>query len=126
MDLLRAGRSLYLSERPGAAPHLWLVLTDPHGNPPEVVLTMVRTRKRFTDDTVILNVGDHPFVKHESCVHYSDAQRFSVAAIMQRAAEGHCELRADMTSALLARVRQGLRDSPFTVYAIKDYCAGRW
>lgn len=126
MHLVRAGSTLYLSEHPGANPHLWLVLTDPYGTPPEVVAVMVRTPKIFTDETVLLEVGDHPFIEHKSCVHFSSAQRFRVDAILMRAADGHCELRADMTKKLLARVRAGLLASPFTVYAVRDYCIRRW
>ncbi len=126
MDSIGAGRSLYLSERPGANPHLWFVLTDPHGNPPKVVAVMVRTSKTFTDETVLLEKGDHPFIVHRSCVHFSSAQRFRVDSIMRRAADGHCDLRADMSAQLLTRVRNGLRASPFTVHAIRDYCIERW
>lgn len=126
MNLIRAGRSLYLSETPGARPHLWFVLTDPYGNPPEIMAVMVRTPKRFTDETTILEVGDHPFIVHRSCVHFSSAARFTVASIMKMTVAGHCELRADMSTPLLARVRSGFRSSPFTVYAHKNYCANRW
>lgn len=126
MNLVRAGSTLYLSEVPGAKPHLWLVVTDPYGNPPEVVAVMVRTPKTFTDETVLLEVGDHPFIERRSCVHFSSAQRFRVSAILKRASDGHCELRSDMTKRMLARVRAGLRSSPFTVNAIRDYCVGRW
>jgi hypothetical protein len=87
---------------------------------------MMRTPKTFTDETCILEVGDHPFVEHRSCVHYSTAQRFQVAAIMKRASDGHCDLRTDMSKKLLARVRLGLRESAFTINAVRDYCAGRW
>ncbi len=126
MDLVRAGSTLYLSEFPGAKAHLWLVLTDPHGNPPEIVAVMVRTPKTFTDETCILNVGDHPFIEHKSSVHYSTAQRFRVAAILKRAKDGHCDLREDMPRKLLARVRSGLRESVYTVNAVRDYCVGHW
>jgi hypothetical protein len=126
MHLIAAGRSLYLSESPGAKSHLWFVLTEPHGNPPEVVVAMLRTPKRFTDETTILEVDDHPFVVRRSCVHFSSARRIAVATLGRLAASGRCDLRQDMSADLLRRIRAGLRASPFAVHAIRDYCADRW
>ena len=31
---------------------------------------MVRTKQSHTDKTVILKLGDHPFIKHESSADY--------------------------------------------------------
>jgi len=42
---------------------------------------------------------------------------------LRRAMEtGRCHLRENMSRSLLARVRQGLLDSPFTVDAVRDFC----
>ena len=87
---------------------------------------MLRTTRRHTDGTLILDIGDHPFVKHESSVHYSSAQEFKVRAILREVSRGRCHLRESMSSNLLERVRRGLLDSPYTVHAIRDYCAERW
>jgi hypothetical protein len=66
MDLIAAGRTLLLRETPHAKPHLWLVLTNPDGNPEEIVAVMVRTHRAYTDATVVLEPGDHPFIHHRS------------------------------------------------------------
>lgn len=126
MHVIQAGRSLLFTERPGALPHLWFILTDPDGDPPEVVAVMVTTRRPHTDDTVILNPGDHPFIRHESCVGFSSAQRFRVSKIQAGLAAGWCRLREDMSEALEGRVRNGLLESPYTVHAIRDYCLQRF
>ncbi len=126
MDLIRSGSAILLREAPSTKPHLWFVLTYPEGNPPRVVAVMLRTTRRHTDDTLILDIGDHPFVKHESSVHYSSAQQFKVRAVLREMARGRCHLRENISSNLLARVRQGLLDSPYTVHAIRDYCAERF
>ena len=126
MEIIGAGRSLYLTGFGANKPHLWFVLTDPYGNPPEVVVVMLRTPKRFTDDTVILEAGDHPFIVHRSCIHFSDARRVEGATLVRLAQRGRCELRRDMSTDLLDRIRAGLRASHFTVHAIKNYCADRW
>ena len=122
MELVRAGRALLLRESPDAKPHLWFVITDPEGTPPRVIAVMLRTAQHFTDPTVVLAPGDHPFIHHESSVHYSTARWFSVNAISKAFLAGHCSLQADMSAPLLTRVRDGLLRSQFTVNALREDC----
>ena len=122
MNIIRAGSSLLLAEPPLYKPHLWFVLTDAQGQPPRVVAVMLRTVARFTDPTVVLGPGDHPFIRHDSAVHYSTARWFSVWAVMAAVKVGTCHLKEDMTDKLLRRVRKGLIESPFTVNALRDQC----
>src|SRR5437867_1530140 len=126
MTVICSGRMLLLSEPPLHRPHLWIVLTDPDGSPPEVVAVMLRTVAGFTDDTLVLQPGDHPFVKHPTSVHYSTARRFRVSAILEAMQGGRCHLREDASPDLLQRARAGLIGSPFTVNAIRDYCHSRF
>jgi hypothetical protein len=123
MNVIGAGRTFLFAPNPHDKLHLWLVITDPDGQTDQVVAVMVCTAKTYTDSTVILSTGDHPFITHESSVHYSTATRFKVSAIQSAMKVGRCHLREDLKGELLMRVRQGLMDSPFTVGAIREYCA---
>ena len=122
MNVIRAGASLLLAEPPLYKPHLWFVLTHPLGKPPRVVSVMLRSVARFTDSTLILRPGDHPFVRPDSAVHYSTARWLNVSAILRAVRDGRCHLKEDMTDELLRRVRSGLLESPFTVNALRDRC----
>lgn len=126
MNPITAGSAILFSEPPLNRPHIWYVLTEPEGKPPAVIAVMMQTVKRHTDETVVLQPGDHPFIKHASSVHYSTARRLEVPALLRAMESGRCHLRDSMTPALLARVRQGLIDSPFTVNAVRDYCLPRF
>ena len=126
MDVIQAGRTILLWHEHHDKPHLWVILTDPEGSPPAVVAVMVRTCTRFTDGTVTLRPGDHPFIRHDSSVHYSTAKHFSVARLQSYFQSGACHLREDLSVELLHKIQQGLIDSPFTVHAIRDYCATRF
>lgn len=126
MNPIAAGSTLLLTERSDLGvekPHLWLVLTDPVGSPPSVFAVMVRTRTRFTDDTLVLVPGDHPFIKHESSVHYSTAQQFRIDKLEDAVKSGRCHPRVEIPDGLLKRVREGLIASPFTVNAVRTACA---
>jgi hypothetical protein len=122
MDVIAAGRTIWLSEPPVSKPHLWLVLTDVIPAPPRVVAVMLRTATRFTDPTLILQPGDHPFIRHASSVHYSSATFLSLGRIGVALRTGNAHLREDMSEQLLERVRAGLLQSPFTVHAVRDFC----
>ena len=126
MNLITAGRSLLLRTLADTKPHLWFILTDPADTPETVVGVMLRTQKTYTDPTVVLNVGDHDFVKHPSSVHYSTARWFRVEAMSRALSNGTAHLLDDMSAGLLKRVRKGLIDSPYTVNEIKEYCRSRF
>ncbi|MBM3321440.1 MAG: hypothetical protein FJY73_12260 [Candidatus Eisenbacteria bacterium] len=126
MHGIHASQSLYLRGRGEPKPHLWFILTNPEGDPPQVVAVMLQTATRFTDETVVLQPGEHSFVRHASSVHYSTAKYFSVPAISRALRTGECHLREDVSESLLEKLRAGLLDSPFTVNAIKEYCRGRF
>jgi hypothetical protein len=122
MELVCSGRALLIREPPNIPPHLWFVVTDPRGTPLQVVAVMLRTARSFTDDTTVLEPGDHPFIRHKSVVQYSTARFFNVGRIDMALGQGRCRLLPDMSAELLRRVREGLLRSPYTVHAIRDYC----
>ncbi len=64
------GKCLVWPHREGAQPHLWIVLTEPTGDPAQVVVVNLTTRIPTSDATVVLNVGDHKFIKRETVVYY--------------------------------------------------------
>jgi hypothetical protein len=109
-----------------AKDHLWIVLTDPHGDPPEVVMVSLTTKRPGSDPTTVLEPGDHPFVKHETVVSYADARIVQAGALVAILALRRDARNDDCSDGLLARIRQGLLDSPFTPNKIKDYCRAQY
>jgi hypothetical protein len=116
---------LLLSEPPLFNPHFWFILSDPDERG-MVVAVMLRSVKRYTDPTLVLHAGDHPFVRHDSSVHYSTARQIGLGALRRALEGGQAHLRDDCSPALLERIRGGLIESPFTVHAIREYCLKRW
>jgi len=43
--------------------HLWGILTEPFGNPPSVIVTLLTSLKTHSDTAVILVSGDHDDLK---------------------------------------------------------------
>ena len=100
--------------------HLWAVLTDPDQDD-KVVIVNLTTRQTHSDDTVILDRGDHPFIRHETVIFYQDTRLVNAydltKAVRGGAATMHNRFRADV----LTKIQCGLEKSPYTPNAIKIY-----
>ena len=121
MDPIRAGSTFLYFRSAIEQLHLWIVLTDPdlNGN---VAAVLVRSRKSYTDDTVILREGDHVFIEHESSVSYSDLDVLRCVEIRSKVLSGKCRSHEDATPELLQIVREGVFHSPYVEPSRRDYC----
>src|SRR5712671_3962923 len=126
MEFFKAGRAVLLSGPPVAAPHLWLILTDPDPESDQVVAVMVVSKRAYTDRTVTLSLGEHPFIQHDSSLDYGGTKRFHVSRLRAALRGGRCELRENMSSSLLEKARAGLLASSRTPYHMIDYCRARF
>jgi hypothetical protein len=84
----------------------------------------------IADTTLILDVGDHPFITKRSVVYYEKAALLDVVAIEKALTNPKIRndwQRHDSCSLdLLARIRQGLITSKHTKTAIKNLCGVLW
>jgi hypothetical protein len=48
------------------------------------VCVSVTTKRPYSDTTGGLSAGDHPFIKHESVIHYADARILDLQRFSQR------------------------------------------
>ncbi len=125
---LEAGSCIFL-EKPvkEGISHLWLLLTDPAADPPEVVMVNLTTYREGVDTTVILTEKDHSFISHPTVVYFADARRIEVALLYRIVAVAPERLHKESCSPeLLEKVRNGLLESNFTPRKIKKYCRDQW
>lgn len=121
---IHVGNSLLLPKVEGHTAHLWVVVTPPFGNPEEVVIVNITSLKENSDHTVVLNAGDHPFIKHPSVVYYADATITQVSALQRAIDSGifSAPMHRDFSSETLSRIQAGIFVSDFTPAKIKKYC----
>ena len=105
--------------------HLWIALTDPEGDSEMFVAVMVVSKQRFTDPTVILDSGDHPFIKHPSSIQFGTANYFYNKNIQRKIKKGFGNFQPDLSEDVFDRIRVGLPQSPWSVPSITNYCATR-
>jgi hypothetical protein len=83
MAEFRAGDAFLICDKIGedAKQHLYIVLCNPSGQPPTVLIVPFHTATRLTDPTVLLTRDDHSFITHPTSVGYSEMKAYPVAAL---------------------------------------------
>jgi hypothetical protein len=74
--------------------HLWAIISDPAIDAQNVVMVLFVTRSELYADTCILRVGDHPFIKHDTCVQYPGAKVVSDCRLEELRREGKLRMKA--------------------------------
>ena len=100
--------------------HLWVIATEPNkdGQFAIVSLTSLKGNK---DQTVVLRDGEHPFIKHDTCVHYSATDIIDSTMLEAQLACGEARLHHNLSADLLKLVQDGFLASTFTKYRIIDF-----
>lgn len=96
--------------------HLWIIISDPRMDANELLLVNVTTyvpNHPHKDKTCLLQAGDHPFIRHLSCVNYADARIATDAALERGIARNIIVLHdTKLDSAVLRRIRMKALFSP--------------
>jgi hypothetical protein len=84
-----------------------------------VVVCNFTERKRYSDTTCVVKIGEHECVTKESVVYFAKAYVCSPGLALD-ALERQASHKAALSPELLTRLRQGALDSPHTPEYIKD------
>ena len=123
MELIKAGRALYLKGNPGfAEAHLWFVISESNPESGLVVIVPLVTERPHTDRTVVLEQGDHPFIKHRSNIDYGATKFCRSTKLAAAVSAGRCQLLEDLSRDLLDRVRAGACASARVPNDVAAYC----
>jgi hypothetical protein len=109
-----------------ALPHLWVVVTQPEPGTSLAVCVSITSRRLHSETTVILYPRDHPFIKHESVMHYRSAKILDFA-LVQKALDGQisenvCRQHQCCEDNLLRRIQEGMLISAFVKNDVKAEC----
>ena len=123
--MLRAGQTLLLPKPGQDVSHLWVVLFAADPVTSETVIVNLISLRDHSDQTLLLQAGEHPFIRHSTVVHYADARIVGGRALAAALAAGTFPSHNDCSAQLLEKMRQGLIASPFTARKVKDYARRR-
>ena len=108
--------------RPGVAtPHLWIVATEPLATTSEAILVNVTTLRDHSDTTLILDVGDHPFIVRKSVIFFDDAQIIDTRKLAAGIQAGFWRQKERCSDYLIDRIQKALVASLRTPEKIKIF-----
>jgi len=107
----------FLVDRPNTSydSHLWIVISDPAVDADRVVIVNLTSHRADKDQACVLEVGDHPYVAHRTCVNYNGAKVVRDADIAFLLRTGKTRACAACSAALLQRIRDGIPESRMTL-----------
>ncbi len=87
--------------------HLWVIISDPRQDASQVLIVSLTTYEAKKESVCLLDVGDHPFVRHKTCVAYNLAKAPSLAQLEQARDAGHLIQDNPISASILLRIREG-------------------
>lgn len=111
----------------GGADHLHIVMNDPVFDPiagHELVLAAnVSTiyEGRAHDSSCVLNVGDHPFIRHPSYISYRHADLYRADGLAAKIASGEVTQGVDISEQIFQTILAGFNRSPFVLRKVERF-----
>ena len=109
---MKSGDTLLIDE-PGTSydSHLWIVISDMDEDPHFALIVNMTTWRDDKDQACILDVGDHPYVKHKTCINYAKAKHLPAVPLDDWIATGKIKNLEPVSDALLKRIRDSAENS---------------
>jgi len=100
--------------------HLFVVISDPSQDRERVVVVPMMTWDQYKESTCVLEVGEHPFVRHTSYIDYRCAELVSATFIESQTKIRAFRKHTPATPALLTKIREGADKSDFLALGLRD------
>ena len=106
---LRAGSTFFLE---GEDVHLWMIISDPDLDPDRVVLVNFASWQHHHDQTCVVEVGEHRFLRSRGVVYYPGPKMMTMRQLRLRQSQKLLTMRGELSESLLQRIRAGALASP--------------
>jgi hypothetical protein len=87
--------------------HLWVIVSDPTVDEARVLFVSMTSYDVTKEKVCLLDVGDHPFVKHKTCIAY-DFEGRPLKTLIALRDQGHLSMGQPVSDELLERIRLGV------------------
>jgi hypothetical protein len=102
--------------------HLYFVVSDPDVDNNVLVVNMTTLRNLGrADKACILNIGDHPEIKHQSFIVYRKAIEVSMPKIVERVFSKEYNMAERLSGETLKKIQEGAKKSKFLPAKFKKY-----
>jgi hypothetical protein len=116
----KAGDAFLLPRGAESIPHLHAVVLASDPATGECIIVNFTTKRRGTEQTLVLEAGDHPFIHHETCARFDDAGIVRLDQLNAAEAKGLVVRQPSFKPAVLKRIQDGLLKSSFTPKIVKE------
>jgi len=85
--------------------HLWIIISDPSIDPDNVLIVNLTSQASGKDQSCVLGPGDHPWIRHSTCVNYQDSRLTTLKKLIAARDGRALILNAPLDSAVLKKIR---------------------
>jgi hypothetical protein len=85
-----------------------MIISDPAKDSKNVVIVRFLSYQDYQEQSCTLESGDHPFVKHKTCVDYAGAILVADSKLEQLKASGRLKSKANLSPIILAKIRDAV------------------
>jgi hypothetical protein len=91
--------------------HLWVIVSDPAMDPREVLTMNLTSYDSRKEAACILRAGDHPWIRHDTCVNYGDSRVTTLDKLRAARDANLLIIQAPLAVDILRRIREGAMKS---------------
>lgn len=115
-------RTVLICSGGGNKRHAFVVLNEPVGNPPQVMMLSFSTKRRNSDMTCVVNPDEHPWLTNESFIFYARPLEVFVRDLDKYVESGYYSEVDECPTPLFERIIGGIMESPRSVPFLKSFC----
>jgi hypothetical protein len=104
---VKAGDTFALKDK-AVDSHIWIVISDPEADAERVLFVSMTSHDITKENVCLLDVGDHPFIKHKTCIAYEFAKVAPLKTLVELRTQGLLVMSQPISVELLDRIRQGV------------------
>jgi hypothetical protein len=104
---VKAGETFALKDK-AVDSHLWVIISDPEADEGQVLFVSMTSYDITKEKVCLLDIGDHPFIQHKTCIAYEFAKVAPLKALVALRDQGHLVMSQPVSGELLERIRQGV------------------
>jgi hypothetical protein len=99
--------STFLVAKKEVDDHLWIVASDPQVDADHVLIVNMTTLNSRKEQACLIEAGEHPWVRHRTCINYEDSKIVSLDKLRTLKNCGLIAPQEPLAPRLLQRVRAG-------------------
>ncbi len=104
---MKAGDTFTLKDK-AVDSHLWVIVSEPAIDAERVLFVSMTSYDVTKEKVCLLDVGDHPFIKHRTCIAYDFAKVAPLKVLLALRDQGLLSMVQPVSEELLERIRLGI------------------